>query len=63
MGMAIPNVAGENIGASTWDLNTIIRGIDPRAVGYSFDPGYALEEGGVGELRWRYGWPSRSSRR
>jgi L-ribulose-5-phosphate 3-epimerase len=48
MAMAIPNVAGENIGASTWDLNTIVRGIDPRAVGYSFDPGYALEEGGVG---------------
>jgi sugar phosphate isomerase/epimerase len=48
MGMAIPNVAGENIGASTWDLNSIIRGIDPRTVGYSFDPGYAQEEGGVG---------------
>jgi sugar phosphate isomerase/epimerase len=48
MGMTIPNVAGENVGAATWDLNAIIRGIDPRAVGYSFDPGYALEEGGVG---------------
>jgi sugar phosphate isomerase/epimerase len=48
MTMTIPNVAGENVGASTWDLNNVIRGMDPRTVGYSFDPGYALEEGGVG---------------
>lgn len=48
MAMGIQNVAGDNVGASVWDTNAIIRGMDPRWVGYDFDPGYATAEGGVG---------------
>lgn len=51
MSVAIQNVAGENVGAAIWDIHMIIRGIDPRTVGYDFDIGYATAEGGVG------GWP------
>jgi L-ribulose-5-phosphate 3-epimerase len=45
---AVPNVAGEYVGAAIWDIHNIMRGLDPRYAGYAFDPGYAVEEGGVG---------------
>jgi L-ribulose-5-phosphate 3-epimerase len=48
MAAAVPNVAGENVGAAVWDIHNIIRGLDPRYAGYDFDPGYAMQEGGVG---------------
>jgi sugar phosphate isomerase/epimerase len=48
MAVALQNVAGENVGASVWDFHTIIRSMDARYVGYDFDPGYAMQEGGVG---------------
>jgi L-ribulose-5-phosphate 3-epimerase len=48
MAAAVPNVAGENVGAAVWDIHNIIRGVDPRYLGYDFDPGYAMQEGGVG---------------
>jgi len=48
MTLAIRNVAGENVGAAIWDTNMLIRGLDPRTVGYDFDIGHAVEEGGVG---------------
>ncbi len=48
MGMALQNVAGENVGQSIWDTNLLIRGMDPKTVGYDFDAGYATAEGGVG---------------
>ena len=48
MGMALQNVAGENVGQSVWDTSLLIRGMDPRTVGYDFDAGYAAAEGGVG---------------
>ncbi len=48
MTLAIRNVAGENVGAAVWDTNMLIRGLDPRTVGYAFDIGDAVAEGGVG---------------
>jgi L-ribulose-5-phosphate 3-epimerase len=48
MALAIRNIAGENVGAAVWDTNMLIRGLDPRTVGYDFDIGCAVEEGGVG---------------
>ena len=48
MTVAIGNVAGENFGAAIWDTNMLIRPLDARTVGYDFDIGQAVEEGGVG---------------
>jgi L-ribulose-5-phosphate 3-epimerase len=48
MSVAVQNVAGENVGASLWDLNLVLRGLDPNIVGYDFDIGYATAEGGGG---------------
>jgi L-ribulose-5-phosphate 3-epimerase len=48
MSVALPNVAGDNVGAAIWDYNLILRGMDPNAAGYAFDIGYATAEGGVG---------------
>lgn len=48
MAVAIQNVAGDYVGAATWDIHMMIRGMDPRTVGYDFDIGYALAEGGGG---------------
>ena len=45
--MAIHNASGDNVGAALWDMSGIVRGIDPRWVGYDFDPGYATETAGV----------------
>ena len=44
--VAIHNTAGDNVGASVFELNAMIRGVDPRWVGYDFDPGYATETAG-----------------
>jgi sugar phosphate isomerase/epimerase len=41
------NMAGDYVGASIWDVNNIFRGIDPRWVGYDFDPGYATMQAGI----------------
>jgi L-ribulose-5-phosphate 3-epimerase len=46
--MAIPNVAGENVGAALWDTNAIVRGFDPKYVGYDFDIGNAVAASGDG---------------
>lgn len=48
MTVAIQNVAGENVGAAIWDMNAILRGLDPRTAGYDFDIGNAVAEGGAG---------------
>ena len=45
--MAAHNMAGDNVGASIFEFNPMFRGIDPRWVGYDFDPGYATEAGGI----------------
>jgi len=41
------NMAGDYVGAALWDVNTIFRGIDPRWVGYDFDPGFATQQSGI----------------
>jgi sugar phosphate isomerase/epimerase len=45
--MAVHNASGDTVGAGLWDMSGILRGIDPRWVGYDFDPGYATESGGA----------------
>ena len=42
--MAVHNMSGDNVGASVFDLSGMFRSIDPRWVGYDFDPGYAAAE-------------------
>jgi sugar phosphate isomerase/epimerase len=39
--MAVHNTTGDAVGAPVFDLAGMFRGIDPRWVGYNFDPGYA----------------------
>jgi len=48
MAVAIQNVAGDYVGAAVWDIHLMIRGMDPRTVGYDFDVGSAVAEGGAG---------------
>jgi L-ribulose-5-phosphate 3-epimerase len=48
MSLAIQNLAGDNVGEAVWDINMMIRGTDPRTVGYDFDIGSATAEGGMG---------------
>jgi sugar phosphate isomerase/epimerase len=44
---ALHNSTGDCVGAGLSDLNGILRNIDPRWVGYDFDPGFATETAGV----------------
>ncbi|MEO8369175.1 MAG: TIM barrel protein [Candidatus Solibacter sp.] len=44
--MAVHNGPGDAVGAGIWDVSSVLRGIDPRWVGYDFDPGYATENAG-----------------
>jgi sugar phosphate isomerase/epimerase len=44
---ALHNSSGDCVGAGLADLNGILRNIDPRWVGYDFDPGFATETAGV----------------
>jgi L-ribulose-5-phosphate 3-epimerase len=43
-----PNRAGGFVGQSVWDAQEIVGTIDPRLVGYYFDPAEAAAEGGAG---------------
>src|SRR5262245_32432641 len=56
MALAIPNVAGENFGTAIWDTSLLIRGMDPRAVGFGFDPAQAAMEG-AGQVAERLALP------
>src|ERR1039458_9889036 len=47
---ALHNSSGDCVGAGLTDLNGILRNIDPRWVGYNFDPGFATETAGVDAL-------------
>ncbi len=38
----------EYVGAPVWDMATVIERLDPKWVGYYFDPRHAVAEGGVG---------------
>lgn len=48
MAVAIPNGAGDTVGSAVWDANMLIRGFDPRTVGYDFDIGNAVANTGAG---------------
>ncbi len=45
MEMAIHNQPGGNVGEAIWDTDAMIRGMDPQAVGYDLDAGYAASGG------------------
>jgi L-ribulose-5-phosphate 3-epimerase len=47
MSVGIHNATPDLIGASIFDTNMIIRGMDPHVVGYDFDTGYAVAQGGI----------------
>jgi len=46
--MAMQNLTGDYVGSAIWDINAMIRGLDPRLVGYDFDIGYAVAQGCAG---------------
>ncbi len=41
------NHSGDNVGEAVWDIQSIIADMDPRWIGYYFDPCHATAEGGV----------------
>ncbi len=41
------NHSGDYVGTSVWDIRDIISNLDPRWIGYYFDPCHATAEGGV----------------
>ena len=41
------NHSGDNVGSPIWDTRAIIADLDPRWIGYYFDPCHATAEGGV----------------
>ena len=45
--MALHNTSGDAVGAALWDLSGMLRTVDPRWVGYDFDPGFATQTAGV----------------
>ena len=45
------NHSGDYVGAAVWDTREIIAHMDPKTVGYYFDPGHATIEGGLGGWR------------
>jgi sugar phosphate isomerase/epimerase len=47
LAMALHNEAGDSVGAAIWDTDSMIRGMDPQAVGYDFDIAGAVAEGGA----------------
>lgn len=47
----IHNHSGNNIGAAVWDTYRAIEDLDPRWIGFYFDPGHATIEGGL--TGWR----------
>ena len=44
--LCLPNLTGDAVGAAVWDYSGMLRGVDPRIVGYDFDPGCALRANG-----------------
>jgi len=48
MAVAIQNLTGDAVGAATWDMNLILRGLNPQNAGWDFDIGNATAEGGAG---------------
>jgi len=48
------NHSGDYVGSPVWDTRSIIDGMDPRWVGYYFDPCHATIEGGAAGWRLSY---------
>ena len=48
MTVVMQNLTGDAVGASTWDMHMILRGIDPQSAGWDFDIGDATAVGGAG---------------
>ena len=44
--LCLPNLTGDAVGAAVWDYSGILRGMDPRIVGYDYDPGCATQAAG-----------------
>ena len=44
--VGIHNATADYVGGAMWDTNMIIRGMEARLVGYDFDTGYAMAQGG-----------------
>src|SRR5262245_4771582 len=44
--VCLPNLTGDYVGAALWDYSAILRGVDPRIIGYDFDPGCATQSAG-----------------
>jgi L-ribulose-5-phosphate 3-epimerase len=45
------NHSGDYVGSTIWDIRTIIQDLDPKWIGYYFDPAHATIEGGL--AGWR----------
>lgn len=45
------NHSGEYFGAAVWDTRYVIANLDPKAIGYYFDPAHATIEGGLSGWR------------
>jgi sugar phosphate isomerase/epimerase len=45
------NHSGDYVGSAVWDTRELISALDPKAIGYYFDPGHATVEGG--SAGWR----------
>jgi len=43
--LALHNGPGDTVGSALWDTDMLIRGMDPRTVGWAFDAGYAAVHG------------------
>jgi len=48
MTAVIQNLTGDHVGAAIWDMNLILRGLDPQSAGWDFDIGNATAEGAAG---------------
>lgn len=47
----IHNHSGDNVGSPIWDTRYIFQDLDPKWIGYYFDPAHATVEGGLGGWR------------
>jgi sugar phosphate isomerase/epimerase len=45
------NHSGDYVGSAVWDIREIIADLDPKSIGYYFDPAHATVEGGLGGWR------------